>query len=182
MQFEREVAVASLLFFVCIVLSDSFSTLIPAFRKQISASVALWVASSLALGGEWGLIVSTAATLVSELYLRLPHSRRSGGSMTCYLIAFNVGQVALVLGILAVILNLINAPKGCLVTACDFGKAAIAYISVVLLNSSIVSGVVALTSKQKFQYLTTEWFRDFSFQYLILGVSTLLLLRSQLKD
>jgi len=46
----------------------------------------------------------------------------------------------------------------------------------VILNSSLVSGVVSLSTRQPIRYLAAEWFRDFSVQYFILCVSALLLI------
>jgi len=173
-EFSRETALISLLFFVGIVLSDLFSAVIPAFRRQISASVALWVAGALVLGGVQGAAVATLATLVSELYLRWPLLRKRD-PMGSHFLAFNVGQVALLMGLLVFFLEVIDAPQGGLVTPLDFGKAGASFVFAVLLNSLLVSSIVTLATSQPFRYLTREWFHDFSGQYLILGATTLLL-------
>jgi hypothetical protein len=46
---SREEIIASLLFFIAIVVADLFATLIPAFRRDISASVALHIAAVVSL-------------------------------------------------------------------------------------------------------------------------------------
>ena len=172
--FSRETAIVSLLFFIGIFLSDLFSALIPPFRRRISASVALWVAGALILGGPQGLAVATLATLASELHLRWPLFRKRD-PMGYYFLLFNVGQVTLLMGLLALLLRGINAPQGELVTLLDFGKAGVGFIFAVLFNSLLVSGIVTLATGQPFRYLTREWFHDFAPQYLILGASTMLL-------
>jgi len=166
--------VAALLFFVGIVLSDLFSTLIPAFMFRVSASVSLWVGSAVVLGAERGAVVATLATLASEVYLRFSLLRKRD-PMGFYFVCFNVGQVALLMGLLALLLKLVDGPQGGLYTILDFGKAGLAFVSAVLLNSAMVSGIVSLATRQRFRYLAREWFHDFSIQYLILAVTTLLL-------
>lgn len=95
--------------------------------------------------------------------------------MGYYFLLFNVGQVTLLMGLLALLLRGINAPQGELVTLLDFGKAGVGFIFAVLFNSLLVSGIVTLATGQPFRYLTREWFHDFAPQYLILGASTMLL-------
>ncbi len=120
------------------------------------------------------LVTAVLATFASEFYLRLPLIRKRD-PMGFYFLAFNTGQVAVILGVGALLFKAINAPQGGLFTLLDFGKAGLLFVCSVLLNSGMVSGIVALATRQPFQYLTREWFRDFSAQYLILGASTFLL-------
>ena len=175
---SREEVIASLLFFVTISVTDLFATLIPAFRSAISASVALWIAAVVSLGPPLGILIVVAATLVSELYFRVVNVdlREQKSLLVAEVTFFNVAQVALAIGITAAYFSLSGVPTGYLATGVDFLKVAVGFFIAVFLNSSLVSGVVSFSSKQPFRYLATEWFRDFSVQYLVLCVSALLLI------
>ncbi len=169
-----EAVIASLLFLFFIVVSDLFCTSIPDFGSRVSASIALWVSSALVLGGPLGVVVATVATLISELFLRaklLAKKQRA----SLYAIIFNTGQVTVSLSGLAVLMELLHMPVGALVSPADYGKAFLCFSAVVMLNSLLVSGVVSLSTGQEFRYLTTQWFRDFAIQYLILAVSTMVI-------
>ncbi|MBC7097842.1 HD domain-containing protein [Candidatus Bipolaricaulota bacterium] len=158
-------------------MADLFATLIPAFRRDISASVALWIAAVVSLGASFGILIVVAATLVSELYLRVFISDLRGRNplLVAEVISFNVTQVAFSLGLTAAYFLLVRAPVGRLAGGVDFIKVVGGFFIFVSLNSSLVSGVVSLSTKQPIRYLVVEWFRDFSAQYLILCVSAVLL-------
>ncbi|MCD6129118.1 hypothetical protein J7J35_05380, partial [Candidatus Bipolaricaulota bacterium] len=175
---SREEVIASLLFFVAIVVTDLFATLIPPFRSDISASVALFIAAVVSLGPPLGILVVVAATLASELYLRVINTDLKGQKplFVAEVVSFNVTQVALSLSVTAAYFLWLRVPTGYLATGVDFLKVAGGFFIFVFLNSSLVSGVVSLSSRQPIQYLATEWFRDFSVQYLVLCVSALLLI------
>ncbi|MGC9529850.1 MAG: HD-GYP domain-containing protein [Candidatus Bipolaricaulaceae bacterium] len=153
---------------------DIFSSRIPEFRGEISASAALLVTGLLVLGRPLGVVSGAVGTLVSELYLRAPFGR--GRSLAkVQVLTFNLAQIALTLGVTAWVLGFADVPIGGLRGIGDFGLASGMFALFVLLNSSLVSGVVSLSTGQPFRYLTADWFRDFALQYLILGLSTLLL-------
>jgi len=173
----REALIASLLFFVSIVVADLFATLIPAFRSAISAGVALMIAAVLSVGPPLGMLVVISATIVSEVWIRIATTSRQKRDPWLFgeVISFNVAQVALSLSVAVGILTLLKAPIGDLISGLDFLKAIGGFGAFVFLNSSLVSGVVSLSTNQPFRYLTAEWFRDFSTQYLVLCISAMLL-------
>lgn len=162
---------------MAIVVADLFATLIPAFRRDISASVALHIATVVSLGSPLGVLIVVVATLASEMYLRVinPNSKGQRSLFIAEVVTFNITQVALSLSITASYFLLLGVPTGYLATGPDFLKVVGGFFIFVFLNSSFVSGVVSLSTRQPFRYLATEWFRDFSVQYLILCISALLL-------
>ena len=177
-QISREAFIASLLFFGAIIASDLFATLIPAFRRAISASVALWIAAVVSLGLPLGVLVAIVATLTSEIYLRAIAVDLKGQKplLIVEVTGFNVAQVALSLGIAAFYFSFAKLPVDNLTTGFNFLKVAVGFFLSVFVNSTLVSGVVSLSTRQSIRYLAKEWFRDFSLQYLILCVSALLLI------
>ena len=172
---DRETLIVSLLFIIAIGLYDIFATLIPEFRSDISASVALVVAGSLTLGGAWGVLIATIGTLFSEIYLRMMQiNQQKGKTSVVYVVAFNTAQIAVASSILAIYLQWVHYP-GELRALADFVKAFGGFFVFIFSNSTLVSGVVSLATHQPFRYLAAEWFRDFSIQYLVLCISALLL-------
>lgn len=166
---------AGLLLLLGIAVFDVYAAAIPEFRSQISASVALHVAGVLALGPAMGVAAATAGTLLSESVLRFGLLRERNSHTFAKVVGFNTSQVALSLGATGLVLEALHHTPGQLVTIAGFGVALAAFVTHVLLNASLVFGVVSLQTRQGLRYLASDWYREFAPQYLVLGASALLI-------
>ncbi|MFO8034745.1 MAG: HD-GYP domain-containing protein, partial [Candidatus Bipolaricaulota bacterium] len=113
--------------------------------------------------------------LFSELALRGRELTAGPRRQILQVIGFNVGQVAFSLAVVSFILRAVGHTPGQLLTATDFGIALAAFVAHIVLNTSLVLGVVSLQTRQWLRHLARDWYREFAPQYLVLGASALLL-------
>ncbi len=175
MRLEVHPIVVSLILIASIALYDIYASAIPEFRSQISASVSLVVAGVLILEPPLGIVAAATGTLLSELLLRGNALRTGPRWQIIQVIAFNVGQVALSLAVVSMLLRAVQFPHGQLVAPVDFGIALAAFVVHVLFNHTLVFGIVSLQTRQWLRHLVRDWYREFAPQYLVLGASALLL-------
>lgn len=175
LRLDPQTLVVGLILIGSIALYDVYASLIPEFRSQISASVALTVAGLLILGPPAGVVAATTGTLLSEIVLRSDVLKKGNATRFVQVVGFNTAQIALSLGVVSVVLRALGFVPGQLIHPQDFAIALTAFVAHVFLNNCLVFGVVSLQTAQPMRGLAHEWYREFFPQYLVLGASTLLL-------
>jgi len=169
---QRTLAFA--LFLVLGLLSEIYAVWIPAYGSEVSSSMAIYMASLFILGPSLTVAMVFVTTLASETLMRWD-GFRSNPSRVTYVLAFNIGQLVLSVAVTGILFFPSGNAAFPLVLGTDYLWAMLAFICYAAVNLALVTGVVSLTERQRFLHRFLAYVRDFSVQYLVLGVLALLL-------
>ncbi len=161
-------------FAVLAVLAEVSATWIPAYKWEISSSIAIYLAGLFILGPDLALIVVCASSLVSELLLRWGN-RRERLTKALAPIAFNVSQTMAAVLAAGAVMRVAQRTELGMREPTDFLWAFAAFAAYFLLNVSLVVGIISLTQRKQFWHLLAENLRAFFVQYGVLCVSAVLL-------
>jgi HD-GYP domain-containing protein (c-di-GMP phosphodiesterase class II) len=156
------------------VFAEVYATWIPAYKWEISSSIAIYLAGLFILGPDLALPLVFLASLVSELLLRWG-GRRDAWATAIVPIAFNVGQAVVAVSFAGILLRVFGREALAMRTATDFALAVSAFVVYFTLNVSLVVGIIAATQRRPFLHLLLENLRAFFVQYTVLCVSAILL-------
>ncbi len=163
------------IFVVLALLAEIYATRVPAYKWEISSSVAIYLATLFILGPYLAVVLVFICSLLSELFLRWnsrPSERKQG---FIPIASFNVSQLVVAVFAAGLLLRLFDRPTLPLVEPTDFAIAIGCFSIYMLLNIAFVTGIVSLTEKKPFLHSAIESTRQFFVQYLVLCVSALLL-------
>ena len=93
------------LFIVLAVLAEIYATWIPAYRMEMSSSIAVHLASLFILGPGLGTFLVFTSTFLSELFLRADESKK-GWKTLLVPIFFNVSQFTVAIGLAGLVITL----------------------------------------------------------------------------
>ncbi len=165
------------LFFVFAILAvfaEVYATWIPAYKWEISSSIAIYLAGLFILGPDLVLPLVFFSSVVSELLLRWG-TRRADWSSAIVPIAFNVAQATVGVATAGVLLRVFQRGTLEMRQPEDFAIAIGAFLILFLLNISLVVGIISATQRRSFWHLLLENLRAFVIQYAVLCVSAILL-------
>jgi len=163
-----------LIFTILGLLAEVYGTLIPAYKWEISSSVAIYLAGLYILGPYLAVVLVLVSSLLSEILLRWnaePGRRRP----SFVPIAFNVSQLVITVSAAGFLMLAFGHLKLHLTSAFEYLLAISCFLIYMLLNVSLVNGIVSLTERKSFLHLAWESTRQFFIQYVVLCVSALLL-------
>lgn len=179
--FAKDLSVPSLsqvlafvLFFILGFLSEIYAIWIPAYGCEVSSSIAICMASLFILGPSLAVLMVLLMSLVSELMMRWDHLRSNPGRFG-YILAFNVSQLVVTVGLTGVIFLGFGGQQLAFLSGHDFLWAVLAFLCYAVLNVTLVTTVVTLTENKRFVHSFRAYVRDFVVQYAVLGVLALLL-------
>jgi len=161
-------------FLILAVLAEVYATWVPAYKWEISSSIAICLASVFILGPYLAVIMVFLSSLFSELLLRL-NSDKSSGTTGLIPIAFNVSQLVITVTMAGLLLNIFGRQSLQLIDYRDFALAVAVFATYLIANLSFVTGIVSITEKKPFFQSFASSIRQFFMQYLVLCVSALLL-------
>ncbi len=156
------------------VFAEVYATWIPAYKWEISSSIAIYLAGLFILGPNLVLPLVFVSSVISELLLRWG-GRRDAWATAVVPIAFNVGQAVVAVSFAGILLRVLGREALAMRTAMDFGLAVSAFAVYFTLNVSLVVGIIAATQRRPFLHLLLENLRAFFVQYTVLCVSAILL-------
>jgi HD-GYP domain-containing protein (c-di-GMP phosphodiesterase class II) len=156
------------------VLAELYATRIPAFRMELSSSVAIYLATLFILGQPLAMVTVLISSAVSESVLRW-RLRGRGWRGFAVPAAFNISQLLLSLGAAGGILAMAGRGTIGLSTATEFAWAVGAFAAYVLVNHSLVTGAVAISSHQRFFPSLWRGIAQFGVQYMVLCTAALLI-------
>ncbi|MGD9676187.1 MAG: HD-GYP domain-containing protein [Candidatus Bipolaricaulia bacterium] len=162
------------LFLVLGFLSEVYAVWIPAYGSEVSSSMATCMASLFILGPTLTLAMVFVTTLGSEVLMRWD-SLKSNPSRSFHVILFNVSQLVVTVSVTGLLFFRSGNVGFPLTSGMDYLWAMLAFICYAAVNLALVTGVVSLTERQRFLHRFLAYVRDFSVQYLVLGVLALLL-------
>ncbi|MDD4903614.1 MAG: HD-GYP domain-containing protein [Candidatus Bipolaricaulis sp.] len=165
---------AFVLFLVLGLLSEIYAVWIPAYGSEVSSSMAIYMASLFILGPSLTVAMVFVTTLASEVLMRWDRFR-SNPSRVTYVLAFNIGQLVLSVAVTGILFFPSGNAAFPLVLGTDYLWAMLAFVCYATVNLALVTGVVSMTERQRFLHRFLAYVRDFSVQYLVLGVLALLL-------
>ena len=171
---SAEDLLVSCAFAVLAILAEVSATWIPAYKWEISSSIAIYLAGLFILGPDLALIVVCGSSLVSELFLRWG-SRRDSLSKALAPIAFNVSQTMAAVVAAGFVMRLAQRTQLGMQQPADFLWASAAFFVYFLLNVSLVVCIISLTQRRQFWHLLGENLRAFFVQYAVLCISAILL-------
>jgi hypothetical protein len=165
---------AFVLFLVLGFLSEVYAVWIPAYGCEVSSSIAICMASVFILGPSLAVLMVLAMSVASELMMRWDHLRANPRRFS-YIFAFNVSQLVVTVGVTGLAFFRLGGGRLALSLGQDYLWAVLAFLCYATLNITFVTSVVSLTEGKRFFYRLKTYVRDFSLQYLVLGVLALLL-------
>ncbi len=144
------------------------------YQRYTSASIAIYLAA-IFLGGSTLVIPAVLlGTLTAEIILRwkAPHSNISS---FFYHVMFNVSQTIITVAASAAVFKAAGGHPPPYTTLAEFGPPVAAFLTYILVNTSLVSEIIHLTEKISFLYHLRFNLRHLYIQLLSLGVLSLLL-------
>jgi hypothetical protein len=169
---QRTLAFA--LFLILGLLSEIYAVWIPAYGSEVSSSMAIYMASLFILGPSSTVAMVFVTTLASEVLMRWDKFRASPRRAT-YVLVFNIGQLVVSVAVAGILFFPSGNAAFPLASGTDYLWAMLAFVCYATVNLALVTGVVSMTERQRFPYRFLSYARDFSVQYLVLGVLALLL-------
>jgi len=161
-------------FTVLSILSEVYATRIPAYKWEISSSIAIYLAALFILGPSLSVVLLVVATLVSELLLRGDKLKEGWASFAAP-VAFNVSQLVVTVTITGLVLRFSEREALLLQQSNEYLLAVAAFAAYSFLNWSLVTGIISITERKWFLHSLWVSIRGFFVQYLVLCVSALLL-------
>ncbi len=156
------------------VFAEVYATWIPAYKWEISSSIAIYLAGLFILGPDLVLPLVFFASVVSELLLRWGERREEWAS-SLVPITFNVAQLVTAVAVAGVLMRLLGYRTLEMRELKDFVVAVAAFLVYFTLNVSLVVGIISATQRRPFFHLLLENLRAFFVQYTVLCVSAILL-------
>jgi putative nucleotidyltransferase with HDIG domain len=162
------------LFLVLAVLAEVYATWIPAYKWEISSSIAVYLAALFILGPNLAVPLVLVSSVVSELLLRTG-TRGRGWIDAAAPITFNVSQLVVTVAVAGLLPRVFGRSDIVLADATDYVLAIGTFLLYFVVNISLVMGIIALTEKKPFWSSLFGNIRQFFVQYVVLCVSALLL-------
>ena len=162
------------LFLVLAVLAEVYATWIPAYKWEISSSIAIYLSALFILGPNLAVPLVLVSSVVSELLLRTG-TRGRGWIDAAAPITFNVSQLVVTVAIAGLLPRIFGRSDIVLADATDYVLAIGTFLLYFVVNISLVMGIIALTEKKPFWSSLFGSVRQFFVQYVVLCVSALLL-------
>jgi len=161
-------------FVVVAVLADIYAVRIPAYRWEVSSCIAIKLASLFILGLPLSIFLTFASTLLSELFLRCEWIKKGWRSFI-FPVAFNTSQLVVTMVGAGLVLQLFGYSVLPLREITQFILASLVSLIYLLLNLSLVTGVVSLTTRKSFFGSIFGSLRAVAVQCLVLCVLALLI-------
>ncbi|MEW5825361.1 MAG: HD-GYP domain-containing protein [Candidatus Bipolaricaulota bacterium] len=161
-------------FAVLAILAEVYATWIPAYKWEISSSIAIYLAGLFILGPDLVLPLVFASSAVSELLLRWG-THRKAFSNALVPIAFNVSQSVVAVAAAGALMRVLERESLLMREPAEFALAVAAFLAYFLLNVSLVVGIISVTQRRPFWHLLAENLHAFVVQYAVLCVSAILL-------
>ncbi|MEN6369165.1 MAG: HD-GYP domain-containing protein [Thermotogota bacterium] len=162
------------IFAILAVLAEVYATWIPAYKWEISSSIAIYLSALFILGPNLAIPLVLISSLVSEVLLRTGNRRR-GWVDAVAPITFNVCQLVVTVAVAGLLLRAFGRPNLVLADARDYALAVGTFLVYFVVNISLVMGIISLSERKPFWSSLLGSLRQFFVQYVVLCVSALLL-------
>ena len=163
-----------IIFLVLAGLAEVYATWVPAFRMEISSSIAIYLAALFILGLPLAVLLVFLTNLFSEILLRWDN-RNAGVEGFLIPVLFNVGQLIVTATLSGLVLRVTGHEHLVLTSGIDYVYAVMAFSIYLFANLAFVTSIISLTERQSFFYSFVRGLREFTVQYLVLCVAALLL-------
>ena len=140
----------------------------------LSTQIAISVASIYIGGLYLGVWVTFLSTLVAEIILRWDKLKINFWEFF-YPIVFNLGQIVLSVAAAALIFQFTNGHAPPYHSLHGYVPVVLAFFAYVIVNNSLVSGIIALTTEHKFSYILRFSLKNLHLQFLTMGVIAILI-------
>jgi len=143
-------------------------------RWALSTATAIKLAAVYVGGAPLGVCVVLLATLPAEILLRWDRLR-TGFLAFVSPVLFNTSQIVLSVAAAAFVLKLTNGHAPPYHSLQDYVPVVLAFFTYVIVNNSLVSGIIALTTEHKFSYILRFSLKNLHLQFLTMGVIAILI-------
>jgi len=172
--FSPETLSVFLIFVILAILAEVYATWVPAYKWEISSSIAIYLTALFILGPDLAIAVVFLSTLLSELLLRW-RSRKREWISSIIPITFNVSQLVVTITVAGLLLRAFGHSNLLLTAPQEFISAIGAFFAFFVTNITFVMAIISLSSGQPFWHSVFRGVRQFFVQYLVLCASALLL-------
>lgn len=162
------------LFVFLAVLAEIYATWIPAYRMEMSSSIAIHLASLFILGPSLSIFLVFSSSLLSELFLRWDEAKK-GWDTFFVPITFNVSQFTVAITLSGLVMTIVGYQRLLLQTMPQYLWAIAASFIYLFLNLVFVMSIIAITEKKNFMFLLRRRIREFFIQIMALVVLALLI-------
>jgi len=167
-------AVLLLIFAAFAIMSEIYATWIPAYKWEISSSIAVYLATLFIFGPSIAALFVFGSSIVSEFFLRWSANRKNWRAVL-FPVLFNASQLAVAITVAGLLLRLTNYPAGGLQAPSHYLIAVCAFLIYALVNLFLVTSIINLVDRKPIATSLGSNIRDFTIQYIVLCVSALLL-------
>ncbi len=163
-----------IIFLILAGLAEVYATWVPAFRMEISSSIAIYLAALFILGLPLAVLLVFLANLFTEILLRWDN-RSDGVEEFLIPVLFNVGQLVVTATVSGLVLRFTGNEYLVLASGADYVYAVMAFSIYLVANLALVTSIISLTERRPFVYTFIRGLREFTVQYIVLCVAALLL-------
>jgi len=144
------------------------------YKRRTSASVAIYLAAIFLGGPALAIPAVLLGTLGAEIILRWEALSKSASAFF-YHVAFNVSQIIIAVAAASAVFKATGGHPPPFETLSDFIPPTLAFVTYLLVNTSLVSVIIHLTERVSFSYHLKFTLRHLHVQFLSLGVLSILL-------
>ncbi|MBN1859450.1 HD-GYP domain-containing protein [Candidatus Bipolaricaulota bacterium] len=155
-------------------LAEVYATWVPAFRMEISSSIAIYLAALFILGLPLAVLLVFLTNLFTEMLLRWDN-RSDGIEGFVIPVLFNVGQLIVTATLSGLVLRFTGHELLVLGSGADYVYAVMAFSIYLIANLALVTSIISLTERRPFIYTFLRGLKEFTVQYVVLCVAALLL-------
>ncbi len=166
--------VSTLLFLSIIAFITEIYEIELTYKRRTSTAVAISSAAIFIGGIPLAMATVLLATLAAEVVLRW-HTLSKSIVVFINYVAFNIGQLLIAVTAAGIVFNLTGGHPPPFQNIADFIPPALAFLTSVLVNTSLVSGIIHLAEGVSFTYHLKFNLRHLHVQFLSLGVLSILI-------
>lgn len=145
-------------------------------RHKISVSTAIYLSLVIIGGAPLAVAVSLPAIFSSELIIRgIGLEEDSSIGLASQKIAFNTSQVIVSVASASLVFKVVGGHDPPFTTLYDYLPPFVAFLTFILVNISLVSGIISLSEGKSFFYQLNFNLRDLHLQFFSLGVISVLI-------
>jgi len=156
-----------LIFVILAVSAEIYATWVPAYKWDISSSIAIYLSSLFILGPDLAIAVVFLSIFISELLLRW-EPRKGEWNTFIVPITFNVSQLVVTVAIAGLLLRAFGHSSLLLINPQEFALAIGAFFTYFVVNITFVMAIISLSEGQPFWHSVIRGVRQFFVQYLVL--------------
>ena len=144
-------------------------------KHKISVSTAIYMSLVYIGGAPMAIAISLPALFLSEVIIRGFEEVSSSIVRSLQQVFFNTSQVVVSIAASALVFDVVGGHSPPYAVAYDYFPLVLSFLTFMLVNISLVSGIISLSENQSFFYQVKINLRDLPVQYLSLSIISILI-------